>query len=154
MLRQFPHNVALQNTDSGVLQKSSKHFLIFIFFPPFSFRTPPPPPPSKKNIIQKMRTYLFTIVQLQMCFVNIYMQYSLTKYGFWSASEIIFQKAFSYFHFLLSGEGGHPLPVPLPLGYFVPRTISTYFFTILQFKMCVVNIYIQNSLTKYGFQCA
>ena len=30
--------------DFGVLQKSSKHFLIYIFFPPFSFRTPPPPP--------------------------------------------------------------------------------------------------------------
>ena len=45
MLRQFPHNVALQNTDSEVLQKSSiKHFLISIFFPLFSFRTPPPPP--------------------------------------------------------------------------------------------------------------
>ena len=66
MLRQFPHNVALQNTDSGVLQKSSiKHFLISIFFPLFSFRTPPPPPPPapfKTKIIQKMRTYLFTIV--------------------------------------------------------------------------------------------
>ena len=33
-----------------------------------------------------------------MCFVNIYIQYSLTKYGFLSASEII--KAFSDFHFL------------------------------------------------------
>ena len=55
MLRQFPHNIALLqgiimlNTDSGVLQKSSKHFLISIFFPLFSFRTPPPPRPLPKN---------------------------------------------------------------------------------------------------------
>ena len=29
----FIYNIALQNTDLGVLQKSSKHFLISIFFP-------------------------------------------------------------------------------------------------------------------------
>ena len=29
----FIYNIALQNTDFGVLQKSSKHFLISIFFP-------------------------------------------------------------------------------------------------------------------------
>ena len=46
---QYLYNIALQNTDFGVLQKSSKHFLIiYIFFPPLSFRTPCPPPPSKK----------------------------------------------------------------------------------------------------------
>ena len=45
----FIYNIALQNTYFGVLQKSSKHFLIYIFFPPFSFRTPPPPPPPNKN---------------------------------------------------------------------------------------------------------
>ena len=28
------YNIAVQNTDFGVLQKSSKHFLISIFFPP------------------------------------------------------------------------------------------------------------------------
>ena len=28
----FIYNIALQNTDLGVLQKSSKHFLIYIFF--------------------------------------------------------------------------------------------------------------------------
>ena len=42
----FIYNIALQNTDLGVLQKSSKHFLIYVFFQPLSFRTPPPP--SKK----------------------------------------------------------------------------------------------------------
>ena len=114
MLRQFPHNIELQNTDSGVLQKSSKHFLITIFFPPFSFRTPPPPPPSKKK-----------------------------------------------FHFLLSGEGEHPLPVPPPLGtsclkqglrkqmfhlparYFVSRTMSTYVLLFCSSK-CVLSICIYN----------
>ena len=35
----FIYNITLQNTDFGVLQKSSKHFLIDIFFPPFSFPT-------------------------------------------------------------------------------------------------------------------
>ena len=52
--------------DFGVLQKSSKHFLIYIFFPPFSFRTPPPPPaPTNirtyfvaKNVLCQ---YLYTI---------------------------------------------------------------------------------------------
>ena len=43
MLRQFSHNIALQNTDSGVLQKSSKHFLIYILFP---HALPPPHPPA------------------------------------------------------------------------------------------------------------
>ena len=31
----FIYNIALQNKDFGVLQKSSKHFLIFFFFPPY-----------------------------------------------------------------------------------------------------------------------
>ena len=56
----YIYNIALQNMDFGVPQKSSKHFMIYIFFPP-----------------------------LKICFVNIYMQYSLTKYGFWSALEVI-----------------------------------------------------------------
>ena len=41
--------------DFGVLQKSSKYFLIYIFFPPFSFRMPPPP--SLKKQYTKIRTY-------------------------------------------------------------------------------------------------
>ena len=47
----FPQviNSIYQGKDLGVLQKSSKHFLIYIFFQPLSFRTPPPPPPLKKN---------------------------------------------------------------------------------------------------------
>ena len=53
----YIYNIALQNVDFGVFQKSSKHFLIYIFFPPFSFRTPPPPPNNKK-----IRNYFFTIL--------------------------------------------------------------------------------------------
>ena len=34
------YNIALQNTDFGVLHKSSKHFMIFIFFPPVEGDTP------------------------------------------------------------------------------------------------------------------
>ena len=62
----FIYNTALQNTDFGVLQKSSKHFLIYIFFPPFSFRTPPPPPPLKK-----IRTYFVQLpykIRILECF--------------------------------------------------------------------------------------
>ena len=40
----FIYNIALQNTDFGVLQKSSKHFLISIFFPPGERGTTPPCP--------------------------------------------------------------------------------------------------------------
>ena len=43
----FIYNITLQNTDFEVLQKSSKHFLIYILFPSFSFRTFTP---LKKNI--------------------------------------------------------------------------------------------------------
>ena len=46
--------------DFGVLQKSSKHFLIYIFIPPFSFRTPPPPPPFKT--IYKNKDLILTIL--------------------------------------------------------------------------------------------
>ena len=45
----FIYNITLQNTDFGVLQKSSKHFLIYIFFPSFSFRTFPPLQKIYKN---------------------------------------------------------------------------------------------------------
>ena len=34
------YNIALQNTDYGVLHKSSKHFIISIFFPPVEGDTP------------------------------------------------------------------------------------------------------------------
>ena len=40
----FIYNIALQNADFGVLQKSSKHFLISIFFPPGERGTTPPCP--------------------------------------------------------------------------------------------------------------
>ena len=55
----YIYNIALQNMDFGVLQKSSKHFLIYIFFLPFSFRTPPPPPFKP---IYKNKDLFFTIL--------------------------------------------------------------------------------------------
>ena len=38
------YNIALQNKDFGVLHKSSKHFMISIFFPRVEGDTPVPPP--------------------------------------------------------------------------------------------------------------
>ena len=65
-------------------------------------------------------------VVLKMCFVNIYIQYSLTKYGFWSTLSI-FLFPFS-FHL---GRGGHPPPCPTPARYFGSRTMSTYFYNFV-----------------------
>ena len=45
----FIYKIALQNTDFGVLQKSSNNFCISIFFTIF-FPHAPPPPPYKKYI--------------------------------------------------------------------------------------------------------
>ena len=53
----FIYNITLQNTDFGVLQKPSKHFLIYIFFPPFSFRTFTP----LQKIYKNEDLFLFTI---------------------------------------------------------------------------------------------
>ena len=39
----FIYNIAIQNTDFGVLQKSSKHCMIYIFFNNFLSARPPPP---------------------------------------------------------------------------------------------------------------
>ena len=43
----FIYNIALQNADFGVLQKSSKNFLISIFFPPGERGTTPPCPTAR-----------------------------------------------------------------------------------------------------------
>ena len=47
----------------------------------------PPPPPFQK-IIKNENLFLYNVVK-KMCFVNIYVQYSLAKYGFWSTLEVI-----------------------------------------------------------------
>ena len=72
----FIYNIALQNTDLGVLQKSSKHFLIYIFFQPLSFRTPPPPPPpiQKKNEDLFFAIFVVKNVVLSICICNIALQ--------------------------------------------------------------------------------
>ena len=87
---QYMADIALQNTDFGVFQKSSKHFLISIFFPsgemdtpspsmshprsPFcasnkgfvivydNSRPPPPPPPPPKSWMRNcMCEYIWTL---------------------------------------------------------------------------------------------
>ena len=59
----FIYNIALQNADFGVLQKSSKHFLISIFFPLGDRGTTPPCPTRSVNFVVKnvFCQYLYTI---------------------------------------------------------------------------------------------
>ena len=49
------YNIALQNTDFGVLQKSSKHFLISIFFQMGRGDTPLPDPPPARHFVPRTR---------------------------------------------------------------------------------------------------
>ena len=51
----FIYNIALQNTDFGVLQKSSKHFLISIFFQMGRGDTPLPHPPPARHFLPRTR---------------------------------------------------------------------------------------------------
>ena len=51
----FIYNIALQNTDFGVLQKSSKHFLISIFFQVGRGDTPLPDPPPARHFVPRTR---------------------------------------------------------------------------------------------------
>ena len=44
---------------------------------------------GSRGTFKTMRTYFFYNFVFEVCFVNIDIQYSLTKYGFWSASEVI-----------------------------------------------------------------
>ena len=60
------YNIAIQNTDFGVLQKLSKYFLIYIFFPPFSSplkKTKKKQGPIFYNFVAKnvLCQYLYTI---------------------------------------------------------------------------------------------
>ena len=135
-----------------MLQKSSKHFLISIFFPPFSFRTPPPPAPFQKKIIP---------ICLQLCSYKCVLSIFIYNIALQNTDFGVLQKSSK--HFLISiffylGKGGHPLPVPPPLGtscliqgfrknvpppparYFVPRTMSTYLF---------YNFVVQNVCCQY-----
>ena len=67
----FIYNIALQNTDFGVLQKSSKHFLIFIFFPPGEGGNPlPVPPPLGTSGLEELVPIFFNFVVR-----NVFCQY-------------------------------------------------------------------------------
>ena len=70
----FIYNIALQNTDFGVLQKSSKHFLISIFFPPGQGGHPLPVPPRSLLRVSN-NEYLFVHNFLVK---NIFCQYLYT----------------------------------------------------------------------------
>ena len=84
------------------------------------------------------------------CQYLLYIQYSITKYGFWSTSPSHLSILGFPFSFHL-WEGDTP-PCPTSARYFVLRTTVTYCFYNCVVKMCFVNIYIQYSLTKYtGF---
>ena len=51
----FIYNIAIQNTDFSVLQKSSKHFLISIFFHKGRGDTPLPDPPPARHFLPRTR---------------------------------------------------------------------------------------------------
>ena len=80
-------------------------------------------------------------VVLKMCFVNIYMQYSHTKYGnteyFRSHLSIVL------FPFFPTWGEGTPPPCSTPARYFGSRTMSTYFLQFFSYK-CVLSIFIYN----------
>ena len=46
-------------------------------------------PPLPKKIIKNEDLFLYNFVVKNVLLANIYIQYSLTKYGFWSTSEVI-----------------------------------------------------------------
>ena len=76
-----------------------------------------------------------------MCFANINIQYSLTKYGFWSTSQVI--QAFSDFHFLSTCGWGTPPPCLTPA-----RTTMTYFFYFVDKNVICQSIFICNIALK------
>ena len=96
----FIYNIALQNTDLGVLQKSSKHFLISIFFPPGEGEGRVPHLARYFGSRTMSRVYLFFlhICSLNMCFIYN----SLIKYG----SFVCFR---SLLTFALVYENSRPL---------------------------------------------
>ena len=65
------HNIALQNTDYGVLHKSSKHFMISIFFPPVEGDTPSLSHPARYFVFRTM-TYFFYNFVVKKCVLSIF----------------------------------------------------------------------------------
>ena len=56
------YNIALQNTDFGVLHKSSKHFIISIFFPPVEGDTPPCLTSARYFVLRTIDLFFYNFV--------------------------------------------------------------------------------------------
>ena len=96
-----------------------KRFLISNFFPPVEGDTPSLSQP--RSILRASNNndlFFYNFVVKNFLSVNIYIQYSLTKYGFWGASEVKY--AFSDFHFISIWGGGTPSLSPPPPRHFAP----------------------------------
>ena len=136
-------NITLQNTDFGVLQKSSKHFLDLHFLSIIcTFRTFPPLQKIYKNVQDLFLCYNFAIVK-NCVLSSIFIQYSLYKITDFGVPQKLHLSIFWFpFSFL----------VPPPARNFVPRTMKTYFLQFCSLK-CGLSIFIYNSSfsTKYGF---
>ena len=119
----FIYKIALQNTDFGVLQKSSKHFLISIFFTIFIPDAPPPPPLKNEGLFLQSCSLK--------CVLSIFIIYNIalqnTDFGVLHKSSI---KHFMISIFFPPVEGDTP-SLSHPARYFVLRTTITYSFTIL-----------------------
>ena len=107
------YNISLQNTDFGVLHKSSKRFLVSIFH--LSRGTPPPCPTPARYFVPRTTTTYFCynfVVKNEFCqsifIYNIALQN--TDFGVLQKSS----KRFLISMFFPSGEGGTPaLSYPL-----------------------------------------
>ena len=103
-------NIALQNTDFGVPQKSSKHFLLSIFIPC----------PTPRSVLPASNNE--DLFFLQFCVLSIFI-YNIalqnTDFGVLQKSS----RHFLIYIFFQMGRGGDtPLPDPPPTRHFVPRT--------------------------------
>ena len=141
------YNIALQNTDFGVLQKSSKHFLISIFFPPGERGTPPRSLSSSPTPVRYFGSRTMSTYFLQFCSYKCVLSIFIYNIALQNTDFGVLQKSSKLFLisiFFPPGERETPPPCPTPARYFGSRTMSTYF--CLQFcsYKCVLSIFIYN----------
>ena len=108
--------IALQNTDFGVPQKSSKHFLISIFFPC----------PTPRSVLRASNNE--DLFCLQFCSYKCVLSIFIYNIALQNTDFGVLQKSSK--HFLISiffqmGRGDTPLPDPPPARHFVPRTTAS-----------------------------